>query len=57
MTAISQLFMRYKLSESYCVLKGEYHECIRKSPKLKKKQHRKSNTFHAKASAKLIFFI
>ena len=56
MAAISQVFMRYKISESYCEyhLNGEYHEFIKKCPKLKKK-HRKSNTFHTEASEKLIF--
>ena len=29
MTAISQEFMRYKISDSYCVFNGEYHDHIK----------------------------
>ena len=52
MTAIPQVFMRHKISESYCVFNGEYHECIKNVQNLKKK-HRKSNIFHTKTSEKL----
>ena len=36
MITVSQLFMQYKISESYCVFNGEYHEYIKMS-KIKKK--------------------
>ena len=54
-TAILQVFMRHKISESYCVFNGEYFECI-KNFKNKKKTYKKLNTFHAKASEKTEFF-
>ena len=47
--------MRYKISESYCIFNGEYHDCI-KNFKNKKNTHRKLNKFHAKASEKTEFF-
>ena len=58
MAAISQVFMRYKMSESYFEyhLNGEYHEYIKNVQNLKKK-HGKSNTFHTEASEKLNFLI
>ena len=37
MRAISQLFMWYKISESYCVFNGEYHEYINNAQNQKKK--------------------
>ena len=54
MTAISQVFMRYKISDSYCVFNRECHECIKNVQKTKrKKPHRKST----KASEKMNSFI
>ena len=37
MTAISQVFMRYKISDSYCVFNRECHECIKNVQKQKEK--------------------
>ena len=36
MTAISQAFMRYKISRSYRIFSGEYHEYIKNVLNLKK---------------------
>ena len=52
MGAISQLFMWYKISESYCVFNGECHEYINNAQN-QKKRYRNSNTCHRKASEKL----
>ena len=41
MTATSQLFMRYKIYESYCVFNGEFYEYIKNFQNLKKKQTQK----------------
>ena len=41
MRAISQLFMWYKISESYCVFNGEYHEYINNAQNQKKKKIQK----------------
>ena len=57
MTAILQVFMWYKRSESYCVFIGQYHEYIKNVQNKRKKKHRKSNTFHTKASEILNSFI
>ena len=41
MTAISQAFMRYKISRSYRIFSGEYHEYIKNVLNLKKTQKSK----------------
>ena len=53
MTAISQVFMPYKISDSSCVFNRECHECIKNVQKTKRKPHRKST----KASEKMNSFI
>ena len=40
MTAILQVFMRYKISESYCVFDGQCHECIKNVQNYKKQQQK-----------------
>ena len=46
MTAISQVLMWYKISESYWIFNGEYHEYI--SNVQNDKKNRKTNIFHKK---------
>ena len=47
MTAILQVFMQYKRSESYCVFNGQYHEYIKNVQNEKKrKQKNTENQIH-----------
>ena len=55
MAATFQVFMQYKIFESYCVFNGQYHEYIKNVQNLKK--NRKSNTVYTKASEILASFI
>ena len=43
MTAISQVFMPYKISDSSCVFNRECHECIKNVQKTKEKKEKEKN--------------
>ena len=57
MTAISQVFMRYKISASYWVFNGEYHEYINNVQNVKKKTTTENQTDFIKSFRKLNSFI
>ena len=48
MTAILQVFMRYKVYESYWVFNGEYHEYIDNVQNEEKNNNRKPNISNKK---------
>ena len=55
MTAISQVFMRYKVSESYWVFNGEYHEYI-DNVQNEEKKTTENQIYLTKSSRRIEFF-
>ena len=57
MTATSQLFMRYKIYESYCVFNGEFYEYIKNFQNLKKKTNTENQIHFIQKTSQTINFL